>query len=154
MIASHPAICGTHPTNGSIAAEGVRAAVRPMIAIVEDDESLRPALVDLIRSLGYGGEGFATAEAFLAGDGATRAACILTDYQLPGLSGLDLAARFRNRLPVILITARTEPGIAALAAKLGVLEVLEKPFEADHLAALIAAALMPGAALQDNNDAD
>jgi FixJ family two-component response regulator len=127
---------------------------RPLIAIIEDDESLRPALVDLIRSLGYAGEGFATAEAFLASDGAARAACLLSDYQLPGLSGLDLAARFRNRLPVILITARAEAGIAAQAARLGVLEVLQKPFEADHLAALIAAALAPGAALQDDRDAD
>jgi FixJ family two-component response regulator len=128
--------------------------VRPLIAIIEDDESLRPALVDLIRSLGYAGEGFATAEAFLAGDGAARAACLLSDYQLPGLSGLDLAARFRNLMPVILITARAEAGIAAQAARLGVLEVLQKPFEVDHLAALIAAALAPGAALRDDIDAD
>lgn len=125
-----------------------------MIAIVEDDESLRPALVDLIRALGYGGEGFATAEAFLASDSAARSACIVTDYQLPGLSGLDLAARFRNRLPIILITARAEPGIVARAAELGVLDVLQKPFEADRLAALIATALVPGTALLDNVDAD
>lgn len=142
------------PTNGWFAAERVRASVRPMIAIIEDDESLRPALVDLIRALGYDGEGFATAEAFLAGDGAARAACLLSDYQLPGLSGLDLAERLRDQLPIILITARTEPGIAVRAAQLGVLGVLQKPFEPDHLAALIAAALVPGAAVRDNNDAD
>lgn len=127
---------------------------RPMIAIVEDDESLRPALVDLVRSLGYDAVGFTTAESFLAGDIAARAACLLSDYQLPGLSGLDLVARLGRRLPVILITARTEAGIAAMAAQLGVLDVLQKPFEADHLAALIATALERGAALQDNNDAN
>ena len=114
---------------------------KPLIAIVEDDDSMRPALVGLVRSMGYEGEGFGSAETFLASDAAKRASCLVSDYQLPGLSGIDLAARFKNGLPVIMVTARTEPGIDALAAAQGVLCVLRKPFEADDLAALIRGAL-------------
>lgn len=102
---------------------------------------MRPALVGLVRSLGYDGEGFASAEAFLASDAAGRATCLVSDFQLPGMSGLDLAAQFKNVLPVIMVTARTEEGIDALATESGVLCVLRKPFEADDLAALIRGAL-------------
>lgn len=114
---------------------------KPLIAIIEDDDSLRPALVGLVRSMGYRGEGFGSAESFLASDAPHRASCLVSDYQLPGLSGIDLAVRFRDRLPVIMVTARTEHGIEALAASHGVLCVLRKPFEADELASCISGAL-------------
>lgn len=114
---------------------------KPLIAIIEDDESLRPALVGLVRSMGYDGVGFGSAESFLASDAPGRAACLVSDYQLPGLNGIDLAERFRDRLPVIMVTARTEQGIETLAAGHGVLCVLRKPFEAEELAAWISGAL-------------
>ena len=114
---------------------------KPLIAIVEDDESLRLALVGLIRSMGYDGEGFASAEAFLAGDCAARAECLVSDLQLPGISGLDLAAQLRGSLPCILVTARTERNIDDRAREGGVLCLLRKPFEADDLAGCIRRAL-------------
>jgi len=114
---------------------------KPLIAIVEDDDSLRPALVGLVRSMGYDGEGFASAEAFLAGDAAARAGCLVSDFQLPGISGLDLAERLDGALPVILVTARTEASIDARARASGVLCLLRKPFEADDLAGCIRRAL-------------
>lgn len=114
---------------------------KPLIAIVEDDESLRPALLGLIRSLGYDGEGFVSAEAFLAGDCAARADCLVSDLQLPGISGLDLVAQLDGALPVILVTARTERNIDARARDGGVLCLLRKPFEADDLAGCIRRAL-------------
>ena len=121
--------------------KGVSAVAKPLIAIIEDDDSMRPALVGLVRSLGYDGEGFASAEAFLAATASTRAMCLVSDFQLPGMTGIDLAARFKNRVPVVIVTARTEPGIDALAADNGVLCVLRKPFDADDLAALLRSAL-------------
>ena len=83
---------------------------KPLIAIVEDDDSLRPALIGLVRSMGYDGEGFVSAEAFLAGDCAARADCLVSDLQLPGISGLDLIEKIGDGLPAILITARTGSG--------------------------------------------
>ena len=114
---------------------------KPLIAIVEDDDSLRPALIGLVRSMGYDGEGFASAEAFLDGDASARADCLVSDYQLPGISGLDLAARLERALPFILVTARTERVIDDRAKAEGVLCLLRKPFEADDLAGCIRRAL-------------
>jgi FixJ family two-component response regulator len=114
---------------------------KPLIAIVEDDDSLRPALVGLVRSMGYDGEGFASAEAFLAGDAADRADCLVSDFQLPGISGLDLADRVGAGLPIILVTARTEKSIDARARESGVLCLLHKPFEIEDLAGCIRRAL-------------
>lgn len=115
---------------------------KPLIAIVEDDESLRPALVGLVRSMGYDGEGFDSAEAFLASDAAQRANCLVSDFQLPGISGLDLADRLGpSGLPVILVTARTEKSIDERAKVSGVLCLLRKPFEIDDLAGCIRRAL-------------
>lgn len=114
---------------------------KPLVAIVEDDESMRPALVGLVRAMGYDGLGFDSAESFLASAASGRAACLVSDYQLPGLNGIDLAMRFRDKLPVILVTARTEHGIDTLATENGALCVLRKPFEPDDLASLIAEAL-------------
>jgi FixJ family two-component response regulator len=114
---------------------------KPLIAIVEDDESLRPALIGLVRSMGYDGEGYASAEAFLQEDAGTRANCVVSDFQLAGVDGLDLAAMLRGIVPVILVTARTERSIDERAAANGVLCLLRKPFEADDLAGCIRRAL-------------
>jgi FixJ family two-component response regulator len=113
--------------------------IAPLIAIVEDDESLRPALLALVRSMGYDGVGFPTAEDYLVVDADIGAACLVTDLQLPGIDGLELAAR--TKLPVILITARTEKAIDARAQEHGVLCLLRKPFEAEDLAGCIRRAL-------------
>lgn len=114
---------------------------KPLIAIVEDDESLRPALLGFVRSLGYAGEGFASAEDFLEGDASIRADCLVSDYQLPGIDGLDLSNRMKGTLPVILVTARTERSIDERAEAAGVRCLLRKPFETDMLADCIRRAL-------------
>ena len=117
----------------------------PFIAVVEDDQSLRPALVGLMRSLGYDGAGFESAEDFLAADALERADCLVTDLQLPGISGLDLAVRLggerTRRLPVILVTARTEKSIDERGEAAGLFCLLRKPFEADDLVSCIRRAL-------------
>lgn len=117
------------------------ALTKPLIAIVEDDESLRPALDALVRSLGYGSETFASAEAFLASGASARADCLVCDYQLPGLNGIGLAGKLHGLLPTIIMTARTERILDVLAQENGVICVLRKPFEAEELASCIRSAL-------------
>jgi FixJ family two-component response regulator len=116
-------------------------STKPLIAIVEDDDSLRPALGGLVRSLGFDSAEFASAESFLRGDASARATCLVSDFQLPGMSGIDLAKSFKGVLPVILITARTERALDAFALENNVMCVLRKPFEAEELASWIHRAL-------------
>lgn len=115
-----------------------------LISIVDDDDSLRAALVGLVRSLGYRASGFASAEAFLAAGDAQRSSAIITDIQMPGLSGIALKERLTAdgcAAPVIMITARTEAGLADRAFASGALCVLKKPFAADALIACLERAL-------------
>jgi len=107
-----------------------------LVSIVDDDESLRAALVGLVRSLGYRAEGFAAAEDFLASELRRETACVVADVQLPGLSGIELTARMRAEqaeAPVIVITARADSVVLERASAAGALCVLRKPFAADAL---------------------
>ncbi len=101
----------------------------PLIAIVEDDQFVRTATASLIRSIGLGTESFASAEAFLQED-ISRFACVISDVQMPGLSGLDLLRIAGERcagLPVILMTAFPDPRIERRAMAGGARYFLEKP---------------------------
>lgn len=107
----------------------------PVISIIDDDESLRTALVGLVRSLGYEALGFGSAEEFLQ-VGTGKSACIISDIQMPGMSGIDLKRHLSARAvttPVIMITARAEPGLKERALASGAACFLKKPFEADAL---------------------
>ncbi|SUS03375.1 DNA-binding response regulator, LuxR family [uncultured Defluviicoccus sp.] len=114
----------------------------PLISIIDDDDSLRAALVGLVRSLGYKASEFASAEEFLAA--APASACIVTDIQMPGISGIDLKnelVRKGDATPVIMITARAEPGLEQRARASGASCFLRKPFEASDLVSCIESAL-------------
>ena len=107
-----------------------------LISIIDDDDSLRSALVGLVRSLGYRASGFANAEDFLAADQAGASSAIVTDIQMPGLSGIELKERLAAQgcqAPVIMITGRAEPGLQEKAFASGALCVLKKPFAAEAL---------------------
>lgn len=110
-------------------------APKQVIAIVEDDESLRRALVGLLRSMAHEARGFGSAEAFLAsGDGPS--ACVITDVQLPGMSGIELTRSLRRRgdpVPVIMITAQDIDELAPQVRDAGTLCLLRKPFEMQDL---------------------
>jgi len=83
---------------------------------------MREALVGLVRSLGYEARSFASAEDFLACDDLERFACTITDIQMPGMNGFELKQRLDERhstLPVVMITARTEPGLEQKALSSG-----------------------------------
>jgi FixJ family two-component response regulator len=107
-----------------------------LISIVDDDASMRDALVGLLRSLGYDARGFSSAEDFLASDEFERFSCAITDIQMPGMSGFELKRRLDERrggLPVIMITARSEPGLQEQAKFSGASSFLRKPFETEIL---------------------
>jgi FixJ family two-component response regulator len=114
------------------------------VAIIDDDESLRLALVGLVRSLGLDGRGFASAEAFLQSGEAKRFAVVVTDIQMPGMSGIELKQHLAGRqctLPVIMITARPDPSLEEKAMAAGAVAFLRKPFEAAVLIGLLEKAL-------------
>jgi FixJ family two-component response regulator len=116
----------------------------PLIAVIDDDEPFRTALVESLYSVGYRARGFASAEEFFAASGESSCDCVITDVHMPGMSGLDLqrllVARDR-RVPVIMITARGDPGLEARAAASGAVCLLRKPFGADALIGYLEKAL-------------
>jgi FixJ family two-component response regulator len=116
----------------------------PLIAVIDDDEPFRTALVESLYSVGYRARGFASAEEFFAASGESSCDCVITDVHMPGMSGLDLqrllVARDR-RVPVIMITARGDPGLEARAAAGGAVCLLRKPFGADALIGYLEKAL-------------
>jgi FixJ family two-component response regulator len=116
----------------------------PIISIVDDDESMRIAVGDLITSLGFAALTFASAEAFLQSGDAARTSCLVTDIQLPGMSGLDLQDSLRaegHHIPTIVITAYPEPKLKRRAEAAGAAVFLVKPFDGRELIAHIEEAL-------------
>jgi len=116
----------------------------PLIAVIDDDEPFRTALVESLCSLGYRARGFASAEEFFAASGESSCDCVITDVHMPGMSGLDLQRLLVTRdwrVPVIMITARGEPGLEAKAVASGAVCLLRKPFGADALIGCLEKAL-------------
>ena len=107
-----------------------------LISVVDDDDSMRDALVGLFRSLGYDARGFASAEDFLACADLERFSCAITDIQMPGMTGFELKLRLdelHGTLPVIMITARPEPDLREKAMSSGAACFLRKPFDTETL---------------------
>lgn len=107
-----------------------------LIAVIDDDESFREALVGSLGSLGYGARGFASAEEFMAWEADVTCDCVITDIHMPGMSGFELARLLTvsgRRVPVVMVTARSDLGIDARAAANGAICLLRKPFETDAL---------------------
>jgi FixJ family two-component response regulator len=115
-----------------------------LIAIVDDDESLRSALQDLIESDGLSALCFGSAEQFLNSEARQKAACLIADIRMPGMSGLELQAKLkaeRYRIPIIFITAHGDAEMRTLAMRDGAVEFLTKPFDDAVLLEIVHAAL-------------
>jgi FixJ family two-component response regulator len=124
------------------------------ITIVEDDDSVRAALVGLVTSLGYSARDFSSAEELLAGRDRGLGDCIITDIQMPGLSGIEMARRLRaggDSVPVIMITARDDPGLEAKALASGALCLLKKPFGTGDMAEWLERALTSARSQKDQS---
>jgi FixJ family two-component response regulator len=103
-----------------------------MIAIVDDDRSVQKALQDLIESEGLAALCFGSAEQFLESGAQHRAACLIMDIRMPGMSGLELQAKLnaeRCRIPIVFITAHGDPKMRVQAMRNGAVEFLTKPFD-------------------------
>jgi len=114
-----------------------------MIAIVDDERSVREATGRLVRSLGYNAVMFASEEEFLKSAKLHDTSCLITDVHMPRLSGIDLHDRLTakgHRIPIIFITG-DPAGTRAHAMKDGVICFLSKPFRSDHLLSCIETAL-------------
>lgn len=113
------------------------------VAVVDDDPAVGLALSRLIRSLGYAPLLFAEAGSLLLALGAVEPGCVVTDLQMPGLSGLDLLRQLRVRRPrlrVILTTAAPSATSRREALACGAFAYLAKPFDAEELARCLTAA--------------
>ena len=114
-----------------------------VIAIVDDDHSVREALASLVRSLGYAAMAFDCAEALLKSK-RRGVSCLIADVQMPGMTGLDLCQQLSasgERIPTILITAYPDDSVRERALTAGVIGYLSKPFKEDDLLACIRSAL-------------
>ncbi len=117
-----------------------------IVAVIDDDENVRIAVVALVRSLGYQARGFSSALDYLASELCGSADCLITDVQMPRLSGLDLHARLvaeRRACPVVFITAFPEARAEARAKAFGAIGFLSKPFDAQVMVQCIEQALGP-----------
>ena len=114
-----------------------------LVAVVDDDESVRESLPDFLRQVGFVAEAFSSAEAFLASDVVTETSCLLLDVAMPGMSGPDLQRELihrRQEIPIVFITANGDETIRPRLLAQGAVECLLKPFsEAALLDALDAA---------------
>jgi FixJ family two-component response regulator len=116
----------------------------PTIAIIDDDEPVRITMSSLVRSLGFNAIVFSSAEEYLLSPQRYRSSCLISDVQMPGMSGLDLQSRLAaegHRVPIIFVTAFPHPNIEKRAHASGATCVLNKPFESQALVECIQRAL-------------
>ena len=116
---------------------------RSLVSVVDDDESVRESLPDLLRMFGYAVQAFSSAEEFLASDFVGQTRCLILDVSMPGMSGPDLQKDLtlrRYEIPIVFITAQGDESIRPRLLEQGAVECLSKPFsEAALLKALNAA---------------
>ena len=115
-----------------------------MIAIVDDDESVRTAVSSLVRSLSHAACSFTSAEEFLGSPQLADVACLIVDQQMPGMNGVELQEQLRSagrRLPIIFITGHSNDRIRERALAGGAICFLSKPFAAQELVERIDQAL-------------
>ena len=117
---------------------------RSVIAVVDDDESVREAVAGLLKSFGYRAVPFERAEDFLNFSDLNNTACLIADVQMPGMTGLELQSRLvasGKSIPTILITAYPEQTVRARALQNGVRCYLAKPFRDEELLSCIRSAI-------------
>jgi FixJ family two-component response regulator len=119
---------------------------RSLVSVVDDDDSVRESLPDLLRQFGYAAEAFSSAETFLASEIVGQTSCLILDVAMPGMSGPDLQRELASRqqhIPIVFITASADRTVRPRLLAQGAVECLFKPFtEAALLDALNAALRM------------
>jgi len=109
---------------------------RPLISVVDDDESVRESLPDLLREFGFEAQTFSSAEEFLASESVADTNCLVLDVAMPGMSGPDLQRELTLRdqeVPIVFITAHRDAAIRPRLIAQGAVDCLFKPFEPNDL---------------------
>jgi len=115
-----------------------------LISVIDDDESVRIATVDLLNSVGFACEAFASAEAYLRSGKASSTSCLILDISMPGMNGLELQQRLwqdGHSIPIVFITAFPTDATRVRAVKAGAVCFLPKPYADDKLLGCVEAAL-------------
>jgi FixJ family two-component response regulator len=115
-----------------------------LVAILDDDDSMRSALQGLLEAVGLPAQAFASAEEFLKSGQQYKTACLIADIRMPGMSGLELQAQLNAehcRIPTIFITAHGDTKMRLQALRAGAVEFLSKPFDDEVLLESVRAAL-------------
>lgn len=110
---------------------GMSVAERPLLSVVDDDESVRESLPDLLRRFGFAARAFSSAQEFLSSDSVDETKCLILDVAMPGMTGLDLQQELKRRghkVPIIFITAQRDINIREQAFRQGAAQFLYKPF--------------------------
>ena len=119
-------------------------ANRPLVSVVDDDESVRESLPDLLNELGFAVQAFSSAEEFLASDCVGQTSCLILDIAMPGMSGPDLQRELTQRgqhIPIVFITAQADENVGRRAIAQEAVACLFKPFSDTALLDAVNAAL-------------
>jgi len=123
-----------------------KALERPLVSVVDDDESVRESLPDLVKEFGFAVRTFSSPEEFLACDCVSQTKCLILDIAMPGMSGPDLQRELKLRghgIPIIFITASTDKTVSPRLLEQGAIECLFKPFSDTALLDAVISALHP-----------
>lgn len=115
--------CGVLPRRSAID--------RILVSVVDDDESVRESLPDLLQQFGFAARAFSSAEEFLASDSVGRTRCLILDFSMPGMNGLELQRELKLRgqnIPIVFITANRDEAIRPRVLEQGAVACLFKPF--------------------------
>ncbi|MBZ5655419.1 MAG: response regulator [Acidobacteriia bacterium] len=124
--------------------QGTSATERPLLSVVDDDESVRESLPDLLREFGFAARAFSSAEESLSSDCVDETRCLILDIAMPGMSGPELhqeLKRRRREIPIVFITAQRDEAIRARVLEQGAAGFLLKPFSDTALLAAVNTAL-------------
>ena len=111
-------------------------AARPLISVIDDDESVRESLPDLLKEFGFDAQTFSSAEEFLDSGSSRETKCLVLDVMMPGMSGPDLQRELEirdQRIPIVFITGQRDAATRVRLIAQGAVECLFKPFEANDL---------------------
>ena len=119
-------------------------STRPLVSVVDDSESVRESLPDLLKEFGFAARAFSSAQEFLSSGSADETSCLILDIAMPGMSGPELRQELKHRgqeIPIIFITGQRDETIRARVLKQGAAGFLLKPFSDAALLAAIKTAL-------------
>jgi FixJ family two-component response regulator len=135
------------PFSTSLRVGKFMTAIRTLVSVVDDDESIRESLPDLLKELGFAVRTFSSAEDFLASDCMAQTECLILDVAMPGMSGPELQLELTHRqiqIPIVFITANRDETTRSRLVERGATACLLKPFSEEELLGALNAALGAG----------